>query len=112
MTNITALRNHLSNVIYIENNFGLDLFQSKVELEHGDLENFEDALSMRQSPSAVAIQTTVDETNIDNKSDSLSNFFGAVQRNAADINILPYYYDASVFWTQTDSLNPRSFPAA
>lgn len=107
MTNITALRNHLSNVIYIENNFGLDLFQSKVELEHGDLENFEDALSMRQSPSAVAIQTTVDETNIDNKSDSLSNFFGAVQRNAADINILPYYYDASVFWTQTDSLKKK-----
>lgn len=107
MTNITALRNHLSNVIYIENNFGLDLFQSKVELEHGGLEDFEDALSMRQSPSTVAIQTPVDETNIDNKSDSLSNFFGAVQRNAADINILPYYYDASVFWTQTDSLKKK-----
>ena len=50
MTNITALRNHLSNVIYIENNFGLDLFQSKVELEQEGLEDFEDALGMRKSP--------------------------------------------------------------
>ena len=41
MTNITALRNHLSNVIYIENNFGLDLFKSKVEIECGGLEDFE-----------------------------------------------------------------------
>ena len=107
MTNITALRNHLSNVIYIENNFGLDLFQSKVELEQEGLEDFEDALGMRKSPSAVAIQTSVDETSIDNKSDSLSNFFGAVQRNSADINILPYYYDAGLFWTQIDSLKKK-----
>ena len=70
MTNITALRNHLSNVIYIENNFGLDLFKSKVEVEQGGLEDFEDALGMRQAPSAVANQTPVDETNVDNKIDT------------------------------------------
>ena len=107
MTNITALRNHLNNVIYIENNFGLDLFKSKVEVECGGLEDFEDALGMRQPPSAVASQAPVDETSVDNKSRSVSDFFGTVQRNAADINILPYYYDASVFWTQTDSLKKK-----
>lgn len=107
MTNITALRNHLSNVIYIENNFGLDLFKSKVEVEQGGLENFEDAIDMRQPPSAVANQTPVGETDIDNKSVLLSDFFGTAQRKAADINILPYYYDASVFWTQTESLKKK-----
>lgn len=107
MTNITALRNHLSNVIYIENNFGLDLFKSKVEVEQGGLEDFEDALDMRQPPSAVASQAPVDETSVDNKSRSLSDFFGTLQRNVADINILPYYYDASVFWTQTDALKKK-----
>ncbi|MBQ8321443.1 MAG: hypothetical protein IJX92_03665 [Clostridia bacterium] len=107
MTNITALRNHLSNVIYIENNFGLDLFKSKVEVERGGLENFEDAIDMRQPPSAVASQASVDETSVDNKSGSLSDFFGMAQRKAADINILPYYYDASAFWNQTDSLKKK-----
>ena len=107
MTNITALRNHLSNVIYIENNFGLDLFKSKVEVEQGGLEDFEDALDMRQPPAAVANQPSVDETSVDNKSRSLSDFFGTLQRNVADINILPYYYDASVFWTQTDALKKK-----
>ena len=107
MTNITALRNHLSNVIYIENNFGLDLFKSKVEVEQGALEDFEDALDMRQPPAAVANQTPVDETGIDNKSVLLSDFFGTVQRHAADINILPYYYDVNAFWDQTDSLKKK-----
>ena len=107
MTNITALRKHLSNVIYIENNFGLDLFKSKVEVEHGGLEDFEDALDMRQPPAAVANQPSVDETSVGNKSVLLSDFFGTVQKRAADMNILPYYYDASTFWPQTDSLKKK-----
>lgn len=107
MTNITALRDHLSNVIYIENNFGLDLIKSKVEVEMGDLDDFEEAIAMRQSPAFVANQSSDNEVNIDNNAVSISNFFGAVQRQTPDINILPYYYDESVFWDKIDSFKKK-----
>ena len=75
MTNITALRDHLSNVIYIENNFGLDLIKSKVEVEMGDWDDFEEAITMRQSPALVANQSFDNEANINNNAVSISNFF-------------------------------------
>ena len=107
MTSITALREHLSNVIYIENNFGLDLIKSKVEVEMGDWDDFEEAITMRQSPALVANQSFDNEANINNNAVSISNFFGAVQRQIPDINILPYYYDESVFWDKIDSFKKK-----
>ena len=107
MTSITALREHLSNVIYIENNFGLDLIKCKVEVELGDWDDFEEAITMRQSPALVANQSFDNEANINNNAVSISNFFGAVQRQIPDINILPYYYDESVFWDKIDSFKKK-----
>lgn len=107
MTNTTALRNHLSNVIYIENNFGLDLFKSEINITKDDKDDFEDAIMMRQEPSLVANEITTSEENSQSNDIAISDFFGASQRHNSDFNIMPYYYDSSIFWTQTDSLKKK-----
>ena len=107
MTNTTALRNHLSNVIYIENNFGLDLFKTEINITKDDTDDFEDAIMMRQEPSLVANGITASEENSQTNDILISDFFGMAQRHNSDVNIMPYYYDASLFWTQTDLLKKK-----
>ena len=107
MTNMTALRNHLSNVIYIENNFGLDLFKTEINITKDDTDDFEDAIMMRQEPSLVANESTASEENLQSNEISISDFFSAVQRHNSDVNIMPYYYDSSMFWNQTHLLKKK-----
>ena len=115
-----ALRQHLSNIIYIDNGFNLGLFRSTPDLsEQSDIE-LDEEIVIRKSPAAIedsdkqsgAIDKPDESGKQSNEKNSqkrmtVENFFGATQDYAPDLNILPYYYDPAKFWSNIDSIKQK-----
>lgn len=106
MTNTNSnhiLRRHLSNVIYIENNFGLDLFK-KVTTSDEEIESdYEEMIMARNNPALVAKSESSVVMPDDTTAITIEDFFRETQSFATDLNILPYYYDSEKFWTNKDA---------
>lgn len=100
-TNIT-LRKHLSNIIYIDNGFSLELFKpTPVSTAQFNVDS-DDEIIIRKSPAVIG-DTSSEQSPADVQSNmTVETFFGATQDYAPDLNILPYYYEPVKFW---DNIN-------
>jgi len=98
----TVLRRHLSNVIYIENHFGLDLFKpSSTSGEESEVD-FEDMIMGRKDPASVAESEVAPDLSDESKVIAVEDFFRETQNYATDLNILPYFYEPETFWANKE----------
>lgn len=97
-----VLRQHLSNIIYIDNNFGLDLFKTTPAREDQSGTDYENAILFRKSPASVVENEVEPDLSQESKTISVEDFFRETQTNALDLNIMPYYYVADKFWDEKE----------
>ena len=98
----TVLRRHLSNVIYIENHFGLDLFKPS-STSGGEPEvDFEDMIMVRRDPASVAEGEVTPDLSDESRVIAVEDFFRETQNYATDLNILPYFYESEKFWANKE----------
>ncbi|MCH5151909.1 MAG: hypothetical protein J1F65_04555 [Clostridiales bacterium] len=83
-----TLRRHLSNVIYIENSFGLELFKQPIE------QPVDVSPVMRSRVSARGTVANVDDDR--GTAISVEDFFKASQNYSNDINVLPYLFQPEI----------------
>ena len=97
-----VLRQHLSNIIYIDNNFGLDLFKTFSKPEEQVETDYEEAVLYRRTPSETVENEDSTDLIEETKAITVEDFFRETQTNALDLNIMPYYYVADKFWDEKE----------
>lgn len=98
----TVLRRHLSNVIYIENHFGLDLFKPSSTSGEEPEVDFEDMIMVRRDPASVAESEVTPDLSDESRVIAVEDFFRETQNYATDLNILPYFYEPEKFWANKE----------
>lgn len=108
MTNTNAaLRKHLSNIIYIDNGFSLELFKPAPVLPEQLDVDLEEEVAIRNSPGVIVDTSGEPYVVGEQNTMTVEAFFGATQNYTPDLNIMPYYYDPVNFWSNLDYIKQK-----
>lgn len=108
----SVLKRHLSNIIYIENHFGLDLFKREVEANMENDSDDEMGIMARNTPTIIEEQILPNIDLAEADTLGMEKFFSVSQNFCSDLNILPYFYEPQNFWRDIEGLKRKlvNFP--